>query len=513
MEKLTVPRLSIPITPVSRLPSKKLTVPRLSSILTQDSWLLMAKLTVPRRSTVRSPLFKLQTIKPTVPRLLTTQNPFTSIEYILTATAEIKHVVQPIKMDYNFLARMRHGNRKQSGIGIGQWNAGHGYLCNKMPEVCHIIQEKKFMILGISESSYHASQDIGDIQLDDYELYLPKTISNPNIQTSRIAVYVHKDLTVKVRNDLMNDVFSSVWLELGRPRQKKILLCTLYRDWKYLGQEDDSSSSIGEQMSRWVTFLDQWEQAIPSGKEICVLGDVNLNFLKWMNPNNSLSSHAKKLQPLVTALFDKIMPYGFVQLVSQPTRFMPGMEPSGLDHVYTNHPEHMSKIQVRFQGGSDHRLVSVTRYTKSIIRKTRIIKRRSYKNFDPRLFLTALAKVKWLDIYLCEDVNLAVRLLNEKLTMILDEMAPVKTIQVRNNYAPWLSTATKELMRERDIAQHRAVESKLEADWNKYKSLRNQVNSLVKTEKSSWQAQKMKSIGKNTNLVWKNLKDWFGWKK
>ena len=84
------------------------------------------------------------------------------------------------------------------------------------------------MILGISESSYHASQDTGDIQLDEYELYLPKTISNPNIQTSRIAVYVHKDLTVKVRNDLMNDVFSSVWLELGRPRQKKILLCNVY---------------------------------------------------------------------------------------------------------------------------------------------------------------------------------------------------------------------------------------------------------------------------------------------
>ena len=55
------------------------------------------------------------------------------------------------------------------------------------------------------------------------------------------------------------------------------------------------------------------------------------------------------------------------------------------------------------------------------------------------------------------EVNEALRIFNDKLMNILDLHAPVKTIQIRNNYAPWLSNSTKELMKERDIAQHWAV--------------------------------------------------------
>ena len=36
-----------------------------------------------------------------------------------------------------------------------------------------------------------------------------KTLQNPQPKSSRLAVYVHKDLMVKVRTDLMNDNFNS----------------------------------------------------------------------------------------------------------------------------------------------------------------------------------------------------------------------------------------------------------------------------------------------------------------
>lgn len=63
-------------------------------------------------------------------------------------------------------------------------------------------------------------------------------------------------------------------------------------------------------------------------------------------------------------------------------------------------------------------------------------------------------------MYLCEDVNTAVKILSEKLTFILDTMAPMKTIQVRKKYVPWLSKATLNLMKERDALQKHAAESK-----------------------------------------------------
>ena len=364
-----------------------------------------------------------------------------------------QHFRAILAINHNFEAKITFGNRNKNGISVAHWNAGHGSLSNKMDEVCNIMQEYKPLILGISESCHHKSHDVKDVSIDNYEVIFSKTLENPTINASRITVYVSMDLAVNVRNDLMNDSFSSIWLEIGKPRQRKILLCVLYRDWRYMNQPDDSSYAIESQMNRWLSFLEQWERAISSGREVCVLGDINLNFITWMN---HLTSHAKKMRPLVNALFDQIIPYGFVQMVTEATRFMSGVEPSGLDHVYTNQPDHLSDVQVRFHGGSDHRLVMVTRYTKSVVRKTRIIKKRSYKNFNPLDFINALKNVSWLEIYLCEDVNSAVKMFNEKMNMILDRLAPIKTIQVRNHYAPWLSSSTKELMKERNIAQHRA---------------------------------------------------------
>ena len=48
----------------------------------------------------------------------------------------------------------------------------------------------------------------------------------------------------------MNDTFSKVWLEIGLPRKKKILVCNLYRDWQYIGQESDESLSTAAQLGR-----------------------------------------------------------------------------------------------------------------------------------------------------------------------------------------------------------------------------------------------------------------------
>ena len=66
---------------------------------------------------------------------------------------------------------------------------------------------------------------------------------------------------------------------------------------------------------------------------------------------------------------------------------------------------------------------------------------------------------------------------------------------------------------EQDIAQHRASVTNLERDWHYYCHLRTDVNKILKSEKAQWQIKKLKSMGNDTGSVWKNLKDWFGWKQ
>ena len=139
-------------------------------------------------------------------------------------------------IDHNFIAKITNGNRRSNGIKICQWNAGGGFLSSKQPELHNIVAGYRPHVPGVTESSFKKIHEKEDVEIQDYNLFFSSTLNNPNLAISRACVYVHKDLKVKVRDDLMNDKFSSVWLELGKPRQKKLLVCIVYREWQYVNQ-------------------------------------------------------------------------------------------------------------------------------------------------------------------------------------------------------------------------------------------------------------------------------------
>ena len=74
-------------------------------------------------------------------------------------------------------------------------------------------------------------------------------------------------------------------------------------------------------------------------KEVLVMGDMTLDFLKWSNPNLAANDTTVRLKPLIEELFTRIIPHGVTQLVKEGTRVWPGQSSSGLDHVYSNKPE------------------------------------------------------------------------------------------------------------------------------------------------------------------------------
>ena len=415
--------------------------------------------------------------------------------------------------DYNFLARYRHGNRRSSGIKLCHWNKGGAFLINSMNEIEQVITQHRPHVLGISESNFLAKHNIEDVQINDYNLILADTIKNPNLNISRVAVYIHKDVVVKVRNDLMSENFSSIWLEVGLRRQKKFLVSNIYREWQFVGQVDQESGTLNSQLLRWDDFLQQWENAIASDSEIHVLGDFNLNFLEFHTESSATSAHSAKLRPLVEALQQRAVPHGFSQLVTDMTRIRQNQTPALLDHHWTNRPEKVTNVQTFFQGGSDHKLIFAVRQTKNIISKPRIIKKRSFKNFKSEDFVAAVRIIKWFDVYMSNDVEVAIEIVTQRLTEVLDQMAPIKTFQSRSNYAPWVSDNTKNKIKERNEAQKKASETKTSSDWEEYKKLRNQVNSILKAEKRTWQENKISSYGSDSSSVWKNIKNWLGWSK
>ena len=135
------------------------------------------------------------------------------------------------------------------------------------------------------------------------------------------------------------------------------------------------------------------------------------------------------------------------------------------------------------------------------------------QNFSKDKFLCSVKTIEFWRIYQCDDVDKALQILTDNLTEILDMLAPLKTIQIREKYAPWLTKETQAKMVERNEAQKQASRSGLVADWNNFKRLRNEINACLRTEKKSWQSNKFSSVEKSrdSGRIWKAVKNSLNW--
>ena len=129
-------------------------------------------------------------------------------------------------------AEMRriNGNGRSKGIKIAHWNKGNSLLVNKIQEIKTIMLAEKPHIIGLSEANFLDRDDKQLVSIDEYNFHICKTINNPKLKISRVVVYTHVDIIAKLRPDLMSDEFSSIWLEVGLPNQKKVLVCQVYRE-------------------------------------------------------------------------------------------------------------------------------------------------------------------------------------------------------------------------------------------------------------------------------------------
>ena len=176
-----------------------------------------------------------------------------------------------------------------------------------------------------------------------------------------------------------------------------------YRQWQLLGQSNSSSANISQQLIRWSNCLNKWETALLEGKEVIVMLDANLDHLTWGQTDTLPSNHSSvKLKSLIDLLFEKIIPLGVSQLVTVATRFQSGRPVSGLDHIYTNRPDKLSQVITCFTGLSDHKLLKVTRYSKSFKQLPKYVKKRVLKNFDQDMFVKILKESDIDDILECE---------------------------------------------------------------------------------------------------------------
>ena len=405
--------------------------------------------------------------------------------------------------------KMKYGNRKNRELRIVSWNSGHTYLINQMNEVKMLVQEKSPHILFVSESNLRRSHDKEKVELDGYGLQTTRMIRCLDRQASRLVAYVKDGIIAKRREDLETDDFSSIWMEVGLPREKKYLVCGVYREWAHLkvdGQISDESGSIQEQERRWDSFLDFWEDALDEADDVTVIGDCNIDlgkvFQRGRNPCRMMADSLRL----------RIYSRGVVQLIKENTRFVSSCEPSLLDHIYMTRPE-LGSYSVSEWGTSDHRLLELRKKVKGCLPENSRMRKRTFKHFSRKNFIEDVKQIKWYEsVYSKEEVDEAAEGWNKEFTKVLDRHCPVKSIIIRKNYTPWMTpdiiVASKFLQREQRKVKNNWTREAQELVQTKTKLLKEKI----KNAEEVWRSKEAKKVEETGAKTWENIKKWVGWK-
>ena len=87
-------------------------------------------------------------------------------------------------------------------------------------------------------------------------------------------------------------------------------------------------------------------------------------------------------------------------------------------------------------------------------------------------------------VYQAREVNKAVELLEFAINRALDIVAPLKKIQTRINYAPWMTEEILSKLKLRDTARKKAIQTGDPEDWEDFKFLRKNARNLCSSQKA-----------------------------
>ena len=98
-------------------------------------------------------------------------------------------------------------------------------------------------------------------------------------------------------------------------------------------------------------------------------------------------------------------------------------------------------------------------------------------------------------------------------TLLLGYLKIYWTLWPPSEHASWVSKGTLQKIKSRNQAQQVASQTGLQADWEAYKQLRNQVTSLLRKDKQVWHQSKLASCEESNDSakLWKNVLGWLNW--
>ena len=106
------------------------------------------------------------------------------------------------------------------------------------------------------------------------------------------------------------------------------------------------------------------------------------------------------------------------------------------------------------------------------------VKLRSLKNYDKEVFIEKLKNVNWFSVINCENVDEAWCKFYESLMLVIDSIAPIKEVRIKQRSEDWVNNSIIDSIHRRDVAYNFFCKSILKCDHIEYCKLRNSIIKL-----------------------------------
>ena len=242
-----------------------------------------------------------------------------------------------------------------------------------MDEIQLMIEIHKPAIFGLGEANIGVHCHPPALEIPGFILERDNLVAN-GIRT-RTAAYISDKLTYKRRLDLECANTPLIWLEIFAAKPKSWLLALGYRQWRTLNKKKNvDSGSTSAQLERLSKWGDSWEKAGEEGKQIVIIGDLNIDVGPWSDPSAILTPYQVSKASLLAKLKELSYQLNLSLIKTECTRIQGTQKPSTLDIILSSHSELIEAPKL-FLTSSDHKLLcfsknATIKIVKQPIRKT-----------------------------------------------------------------------------------------------------------------------------------------------
>ena len=144
---------------------------------------------------------------------------------------------------------------------------------------------------------------------------------------------------------------------------------------------------------------------------------------------------------------------------------------------------------------------------KHIYNSHNTIKLRSLKNYNKETYSSLLESCDWSSIKSSRCVNAAWSNFKTTLTNIIDKVAPIKTVRIKQRTQPWMTSDILEKIHKRNKLSRLLNKGNGNASFSELSSLRNAVQHDIKKAKANYFRNKLEDNINQPKKLWKTLKD------